>query len=407
MRSIFISRGMSCLINFIRQMKITDNTRTDFVDTLSFSSAIGKCKLGLLDSDIANICRIFENSEMRISISDFYQSCVGVVTPQRVEVIEAAYKNIDKVNIGYIDLSLIVKQYNSATSTILLTKNGQKMKTDEIIYEFLDIIDSYLYVVKGRKKDGRILRNEFIDYYQLISAQIEDDNQFESMMVALWKVTPMLSIYIQEHPEILKEEENAKKEEEEKAKQNELASKLEPIKEIIIDSGVAFKGKLCKRGVRGIFGMIRGLKAYEIENKGVVDADIFSKYLLGYHYVSTIEDAKVYANAIIKENDTIFDIISRLYGDQSDNRETFENVFAKFGKDRVNIDEIKEKVNLKAHKIQNEEKEEEEMVEYIDTIEEYFNSKKQTDREIDIGFLVAYHLLFTLLWESRNKADLD
>ena len=66
------------------------------------------------------------------------------------------------------------------------------------------------------------------------------------------------------------------------------ASKLEPIKEIIIDSGIVFKEKFNKRGVRGIFGMIRGLKAYDIDNKGTVDADIFLKYLLEYYCINTM-----------------------------------------------------------------------------------------------------------------------
>ena len=59
-------------------------------------------------------------------------------------------------------------------------KSGE-MTEKEVLGEFLGQWDTL-------KKDGRVSRDEFAEYYCDVSASIDDDDYFEQMMRTAWKL---------------------------------------------------------------------------------------------------------------------------------------------------------------------------------------------------------------------------
>ena len=428
-RSILISRGIASTINFIRQMRIFDNKKKGTIDCVDFVGIFNTCKLGISEKDITSIKQLFENAEMRVSIEEFYNAFVGDLHPHRAQLVLAAYKEIDKVGLGYVDINQMNKLYNSVSKTELQTKAGKKMTTDDIIYEFREHLDAFLYVIKGRKNDGRILKDEFVSYYTLISSVIDDDSQFDSMMTTLWNLKVVVlkqeekpAEAVVENPKEAVVEEKKEPEKVEPPKEPEKVQEIEKPKEEVkpteevkpkeeakeepkqISNEDYLKAKIIARGVRAVFGLVRGLKSYDISGKGIVTQQSFAKFLSGYFYADSPEEAAQMAYYIIKEECTIFDVICSLFGDQTERRSILDNMFANLKLEEIDADILKEKIDVTAEGA----KKDEDTVwgEYIDTIEEYMVTKGVKDRKIKADFFIAYHVLYTLLWDIKKVPQL-
>ena len=381
-REIMFTRGVAALLSLIRQLRIADKQKKGGIDCIDFMAIMESIKTGLSEKETAIIRKIFESPDMRVSIDDFYHTIVGEISPQRTQLIEDSYKQLDKVNSGYIDQGLLTKQYSSVTQTLLTNKSGAKLSTDDIIYALLDNLDKFTSIVCCRKKDGRILRDEFSSYYALISSMIEDDLQFESMMVTLWKITSVLG-------KTAKEEYERKKKEAPKV--------VEPPKPLVIeepDHISILKAKIAKRGIRGVFGMVNGLKAYNEGNEYIAPI-AFAKFLIGYHYCSKSE-AEDIANKFVQSEMTLFDLMSNLYGDLNQGRAVLEELFNLIKKEKIGVDELKAMVDTDLIDIN----------EYVDILEGYSVSRNNTERMFDRDLFVAFHILYTIEWTDDKRRKL-
>jgi len=108
------------------------------------------------------------------------------MNPQRKKIVLKAFKSIDKDGSGWIDLSDIKGTYNAAKHPDVI--QGKKTE-DQILQEFLETFETAHAMRNNDAPNHVVTKEEFEEYYNNISASIDDDQYFELMMNNAWKLT--------------------------------------------------------------------------------------------------------------------------------------------------------------------------------------------------------------------------
>jgi len=96
-----------------------------------------------------------------------------------------AFKKVDKDGSGILDMSDIKGVYNAKQHPDV--KSGKKTE-DEIMLEFLDTFEVHHGMKNPNDRDGKVTQQEFIEYYENISASIDNDQYFELMITNAWNL---------------------------------------------------------------------------------------------------------------------------------------------------------------------------------------------------------------------------
>ena len=97
----------------------------------------------------------------------------------RLNFVKEAFSRMDRTGDGVITVDDMEKMYDPSFSPDVLSG---KISKAEALAKFLDTFDTI-------EKDGIVTFEEFCEYYQSISASIDDDSYFELMMRNAWHIS--------------------------------------------------------------------------------------------------------------------------------------------------------------------------------------------------------------------------
>lgn len=119
-----------------------------------------------------------------IDYNEFLRTIRGEMNAGRRALAIRAFTLLDKTGDGVIALEDIKGVYNARNHPDV--KMGKKTE-DEILGEFLSTFETHHSITKGGAGlDQRVDQEEFCEYYNNISASIDDDRYFELMMKNAW-----------------------------------------------------------------------------------------------------------------------------------------------------------------------------------------------------------------------------
>lgn len=113
-----------------------------------------------------------------VDFNEFIRTIRGDLSASRKAVIRQAYNKLDVTKDGKVTLDDIAKLYDASGHPEVL--NGRRSQ-EQVFFEFMSMWET-------QKRDGIISFDEFCDYYADISAGIESDEYFTSMMTSAWKL---------------------------------------------------------------------------------------------------------------------------------------------------------------------------------------------------------------------------
>jgi len=108
------------------------------------------------------------------------------MNPARKKVVAQAYKKLDKDGNGWIDINDVRGVYDSSRHPDVLA--GKKTQ-DQILQEFLETFETAHAMRNNDAPNYVVTKEEFEEYYNNISASIDDDAYFQLMMENAWKLT--------------------------------------------------------------------------------------------------------------------------------------------------------------------------------------------------------------------------
>ena len=89
---------------------------------------------------------------------------------------QQAFNAIDKDRSGVLDIKDIKQSYNAKKHPDVL---ANKRTEEDVLIEFLDTFEAaFAHKNQGKTSDGRVSLVEFFEYYQSISASIDNDDYF-------------------------------------------------------------------------------------------------------------------------------------------------------------------------------------------------------------------------------------
>jgi hypothetical protein len=103
----------------------------------------------------------------------------------RKRVVLQAFKKLDKDGNGWIDINDVKGVYSAKFHPEVAS--GKKTET-QILQEFLETFELHHNLMDSKAPDYVVTQEEFLEYYNNISASIDNDQYFELMITNAWRL---------------------------------------------------------------------------------------------------------------------------------------------------------------------------------------------------------------------------
>lgn len=186
LRQKLASRGARGIIGLGKQFRIMDDNNSRSLDLYEFTKAMKDYMLGFSDSEIKQLYAYFDSDRSgSVDYDEFLRTLRGPMSANRKKLVAQAYNKLDKDRSGYIDINDIKGVYSAKTHPDVL--NGKKTE-EQILLEFLETFETHHSLRNNGAPDHIVTKEEFEEYYNNISASIDNDQYFELMMNNAWKI---------------------------------------------------------------------------------------------------------------------------------------------------------------------------------------------------------------------------
>ena len=164
-----------------------DDNNSRSLDKYEFTKAITDYMLGFTEGEIQKLFSYFDfDRSGLIEFDEFIRAIRGTMNPNRKKIVAQAYKKLDKDGNGWIDINDIRGVYTANKHPDVLA--GKKTE-DQILQEFLETFETAHAMRNNDTPNYVVTKEEFEEYYNNISASIDDDSYFKLMMENAWKLT--------------------------------------------------------------------------------------------------------------------------------------------------------------------------------------------------------------------------
>ena len=181
-RERILARGGIGIIGLARQFRIFDDNNSRTLQYEEFLKACKDFRMELTNGEIKVLFNMFDTDQSgSINYDEFIYGIRGEMNETRKIITLKAFKKLDRDNSGVIDINDVKALFNCKYHPEV--KSGKKSEED-VYGEFLE---SFEMNHQGRK-DRKVTKDEFLNYYNCISASIDDDNYFKQMMNSVWQL---------------------------------------------------------------------------------------------------------------------------------------------------------------------------------------------------------------------------
>lgn len=163
-----------------------DDDSSKSLDIYEFTKAIKDFRVEVPEADIQVLFNAFDRDRNGcLDYDEFLRGVRGPMNAFRKSLVAQAFNRLDSDRSGVIDINDIRGVYNGKNHPDV--RAGKKSE-EEILLEFLDTFEMHHNIVGNEVGDHVITKQEFEEYYNNVSASIDNDEYFQLMMVNSWKL---------------------------------------------------------------------------------------------------------------------------------------------------------------------------------------------------------------------------
>ena len=182
-RKVF-SRGPRSIMSLRRTFMLYDEDKTNQLTLAQFDKFINDYRLNLEEEDKKKIFKMFnKNNSESIDYNELIKGLIGTMNLFRSRIVEKAFEKLDKEKKGKISFDTIINSYDPYKHPQVL--NGQR-NAEEVLGRFIDIFEYHFNLLNQDKTDEEVTKEEFMDFYNYISACFFDDYDFENVTSRVW-----------------------------------------------------------------------------------------------------------------------------------------------------------------------------------------------------------------------------
>ncbi|XP_065834596.1 calcyphosin-like protein [Oscarella lobularis] len=175
-----LERGASGIKGLGRTFRIMDDDGNKKLDYREFEKGIYDYGLDLEPEEIKAMFQKFDTDRSgTLDFDEFLKALRPPMNKARKSIILKAFHKLDKSGDGVITTEDLKGTYNANQHPKF--RNGEWTE-EKVFLSFLSNFDS------PDDPDGKVTREEFINYYSGVSASIDSDAYFDLMMRSAWKL---------------------------------------------------------------------------------------------------------------------------------------------------------------------------------------------------------------------------
>jgi len=180
------TRGARGFIGLQRQFKIMDDNNSKSLDKYEFTKAMTDYMLGFTEGEIQKLFAYFDfDHSGLIEFDEFIRAIRGSMNEGRKAIVMKAFNILDKDGSGWIDMNDVKGVYKADKHPDVIA--GKKTE-DQILQEFLETFETAHSMRNNNAPNYVVTKEEFEEYYNNISASIDDDAYFAQMITSAWKM---------------------------------------------------------------------------------------------------------------------------------------------------------------------------------------------------------------------------
>ena len=185
-RSKLAARGARGIIGIQRQFKIMDDDNSRSLSLSEFKKGCHDFRVDLPDSDITKLFNSIDRDRSGVvDYDELIRAIRGPMNQNRKRIVKLAWTKLDRDGSGIIDINDLRGVYDARGHPDV--RSGKKTE-DEVLGEFLETFETHHNISDLSRRDRRVTQEEFEEYYNNVSASIDNDQYFELMMTNAWKL---------------------------------------------------------------------------------------------------------------------------------------------------------------------------------------------------------------------------
>ncbi|CAG9321002.1 unnamed protein product [Blepharisma stoltei] len=426
-RERLAARGTRGIIGIQRQFKIMDDDGSKNISVDEFKKACHDFRVDIEDRDIERLFQALDRDRSgTIDYDELIRAVRGPMNNARKALVKQAWDKLDRDGSGIIDINDVRGVYDARGHPDV--KSGKKTE-DEILGEFLETFETHHNISDLSQRDRRVSKEEFEEYYNNVSASIDDDRYFELMMTNAWKLgqqapkreawagevggrsarnqPPSRGGQVPYAGSVNKRDAAAKTpwgtssdpvdystSNRPASRQAEPASSTRPTAGGPVEGLLtALKERLASRGARGFIGLSRSFKIMDDDGSKSLDAQEFAKAMRDFRVDINESDTRRLFNYMDADHSGTIDyeeFMHRLRGELNPfRRNLISMAFSKLDKNGngiVEIDDIKGVYNATRHPdvISGKKTEDDILCEFLDTFETHHAVYKENTRDFRV-----------------------
>jgi Ca2+-binding EF-hand superfamily protein len=180
MRASLARRGAEGIRGLGRHFKICDKNRNGLLDFEEFEQCCRLNKLGLSSSEMSTLLRFFDrDGNGEVSYDEFLRGLRGRLSATRKALVMKVFEILDKIGgeRGYLT-GECMKHYSVSKHPEVISG---KMTKEEALQDFVNSFEG----TEGNR-DGKVTLDEWIKYYEEMSASIDNDDHFGLLLKQCW-----------------------------------------------------------------------------------------------------------------------------------------------------------------------------------------------------------------------------
>ncbi|XP_065178101.1 calcyphosin-like protein [Sycon ciliatum] len=180
LRNKCLTRGASGIKGLARLFRIMDDDGNKQIDFTEFKTGIVQYGLTFDETEMREVFEKCDRDHSgTLNFDEFLRGLRPPMSEARRSLVVRAFAKLDKTGDGVVTVEDLRGVYNARKHPKY--QNGE-WDEDQVFISFLKSYDS------PDDPDGRVEREEFMDYYSGVSSSIDNDAYFDLMMRTAWKL---------------------------------------------------------------------------------------------------------------------------------------------------------------------------------------------------------------------------
>jgi Ca2+-binding EF-hand superfamily protein len=252
-----------------------DDDNSKSLDKNEFNKAMGDFALGFTVQQTSALFDYFDvDKGGSIDYDEFLRAIRGPMNNTRKTIVAQAFKKLDKDGNGWIDINDVRGVYNGKHHPDV--KSGKKSE-DDILKEFLATFEMAHSIRNNDAPNYVVTKEEFTEYYNMVSTSIDDDKYFLQMIKSAWNMDEEAKAQMASTKKRAAMDNDifgtGQRREEAAAKEKDAAFGGGDEKALVAH----IRDRIAKRGARGIQGIGRKFKIADDDRSGSLSKEEFEK----------------------------------------------------------------------------------------------------------------------------------